>query len=156
MRPDVILESSSARKSDAMVCLAVEKAFLKSLSRRGGFAGPGFFERAVPPELDGGWSLGLEIGWRVFIGEYWSFQSLTRSCDQKLSMLGRCGVDGMRGNFLGDASPRGLSSGLLGGVESLTALDTFLGDGELAIISIFTSGQFFVLTIVEWPRYHRN
>lgn len=139
IRPDVILESSSARKSEAMVCLAAAKAFLESLSMRGAFAGIGFLKREVPPDIEGGWSLGLEIGWRVFMGEYWSFQSLTRSCDQKLSMLGRCGVDGMRDSFLGDVSLRGLSSGLPGGVESRTSLDTFLGDGELIFISIFLS-----------------
>lgn len=52
--PDVILESISARKSDAMVCLAVENAFLKSLSRRAGLAGTGFLKRLVPLDVKGG------------------------------------------------------------------------------------------------------
>lgn len=43
----------------------------------------------------------------------------------------------MRGSFLGDARPRGFNSGLPGGVDNLTPLDTFLGEGELEYISIF-------------------
>lgn len=42
----------------------------------------------------------------------------------------------MRDNFLGDARPRGFNSGLPGGVDSLTPLDTFLGEGELEYVSI--------------------
>lgn len=70
MRPDVILVSSSRRKSEAMVCLEIEKAFLESLSMRGALNEGGFLKRDLPPEVEGGWSLGLEMGWRVFMGEY--------------------------------------------------------------------------------------
>ena len=58
---------------------------------------------------------------RGLMGENSSFQSLTTACDQKLSMLGRCGVDGMRASFLGETRPRGLSSGLAGGVANLVS-----------------------------------
>jgi hypothetical protein len=51
-------------------------------------------------------------------------------------MLGRWGVDGIRGSFFGEVNPRGFSSGLRGGVLTRTSLETFLGDGTLLIVSI--------------------
>lgn len=74
IRPEVILVSSSVRKLEAISCFVVEKAFLASFVMREGFMGLGFWgeKRRRPSE-------GLGIGWRVFIGEYWSFQSLTTS-----------------------------------------------------------------------------
>lgn len=44
----------------------------------------------------------------------------------------------MRDSFLGDARPRGFSFGLPGGVDNLTPLDTFLGEGELVYISVLS------------------
>lgn len=54
-------------------------------------------------------------------------------------MLGLWGVDGIRGNFLGETNPRSFGSGLRGGVVTRTSLETFCGFtdfGELAYVLV--------------------
>ena len=124
--PSVMVSSNSARKDEARACLCSEKAFLAPLVSRSCLMGNFLGERVSSD--DERWGFG------VLRGEYSSFHSLMMSCCQNWSMLGRCGVRGIRCGFLGDAKPRGFGSGLLGGVANRVSLETFLGlfsDGEL-------------------------
>lgn len=129
--PLVILVSSSARKDSASACFDCENAFLASFAIRSCFTG--LFLGDPSGTVFSAKDLGL--GNRVFWGEYSSFQSLTTSCCQKPSILGRCGVDGIRGNcFLGDCNRLGCKVGLPGGVTNRASLENFLGlfsEGEL-------------------------
>src|ERR1700710_899478 len=111
--PLVIVESSSWRKDSASSCLRCVKAFLASFARRSCFVGLFFGDSESEVFLV---NRGFGGCFGVFRGENSSFQSFITSWDQKLSILGRWGVKGIRWIFLGEARPFGLGSGLPGGV----------------------------------------
>lgn len=88
IRPAVTFWSRSWRKEDARVCFVVSKALRRDLSALEGLLG-GDLRGEIDGETEVSSDRGKSLrGEDSFLGEYWSFQSLTTSALQKASILG--------------------------------------------------------------------
>ena len=159
--PPVMAESTSARNELAISCFELSKALRLASAILSFFAGlldgllVGEGGVAISESLSSKINRFFRAVMGVFRGEYSSFQSLMTSWLQNASMLGRCGVGGMR-NFLGGDCNLDFE-GLDGGVTLACLSPTFDGDlkrgGELSLSDYRSCGRVRMLTTSGSPIY---